>query len=517
MSIDENAEKEAKKLAKKKEKEERKKEEKEKKQRKAEKDKAKKENIKESNKKAEKKSKLKIRTLEMILYVVLIILVSLISFVGIYVKDKNKMSNQLPEYILGSDIDSVRNIVVKVDTSTETKKYDANGNEINTTNTTTSNETDTEGTTTKEVAVNDSSLMNIDNYQKSRDVIEKRLKYMNVNYYEIKTNEADGTIYLEVPENDDTDYIANYCQTKGVFQVTDNDTGEVLLTNDDLENAKIQYNTTTSGTTVYLSIQFNKEGTEKLKDISNTYVQSTDSEGKSTTKKIKMSVDDSQIISTYFSEAINDGLLQLSIGTSSDSTEIKNYVKQAQNVAVFLNSGAMPLKYTSEVNRLVYSDITTQTLKTILIVLISIIGLLLVYMILKYKKLGILGALTNIGFIALLLIIIRYANVTVTLTGIFITMFVAIIEYLFLMNIFKVYSKNMNIEDKNKEVKYTINKELEKIVPIGVIAVVFTLMKWLVVYSIGMILFWSVVLFIIYNIIVLKVICPKEKLLKEED
>ena len=68
------------------------------------------------------------RPLIISLYVIIIILISLISFVGIYIQNGNRMENILPEYILGTDIYGARNIVIKVDDSVETKIYDSEGN-----------------------------------------------------------------------------------------------------------------------------------------------------------------------------------------------------------------------------------------------------------------------------------------------------------------------------------------------------------------------------------------------------
>lgn len=460
------------------------------------------------NKNANKKgtSRKTKRALNITLYITLITLISLISFVGVYVKDKNKMINKVPDYILGTDINGARNIVIKVDTGTTTKTYDANGQEVaNTTSTNT-----TEGQTTKEVPANDSSLLNIDNYQLAKKIITDRLEYMKVPYYEIKANETDGTIYVEVPEDTNTDYIAQYCVTKGAFKITDNDTGDVLLTNSDIKEAKAQYSTSTSGTTVVLNIQFNKSGTEKLKDITNTYVKTTDSEGNEVSKKIKMALDDETIMTTTFDEEISNGAMQLSLGTSTDSSTIQGYVKQANNVAVFLNTEAMPITYKMDINRFVYSNINQNTLKIIIIVLSAIYLAMLIFMILKYKKAGILGAITAIGFVAILLLLIRYANVTLTLVGIFTIASSAIIEYILLTNMLGAYTKKTDKEAKDKIMKQAKQEGLESLIPLAMIAVIFAIAKWEPVFSSGMILFWSVIEMLIYNLITIKIICRKE-------
>ena len=232
--------------------------------------------------KTTKQSKGSIKLLGNILTVIIIILLALVSFVGIYVTDKNSMKNVIPEYQLGMDINGARNIVIKVDDSTETKKYDANGNLL------TDSSNNDEYVEEVEEPVNSTEMLTAENYKAVRDIIKERLDYMQVEGYLLRYDESTGEINLELPENSSTDYIAQYTITKGEFKVSDNDTSEVLLTNDDVKSAKVQYNTGSTGTTVYLTIEFNKEGTKKLQDISNTYVKSEDSEGNDTTKKIKM-------------------------------------------------------------------------------------------------------------------------------------------------------------------------------------------------------------------------------------
>lgn len=425
-------------------------------------------------KKQEKAKVRKTKPLIILAYVIIILLISLVSFGGIYVKDKNKMSNVIRDYILGTDLGASRNIVIKVDEENE-------------------------------------ELLTEENYAKARDIVVSRLKYMKLDYYEMKFDESTGTIYLDVPENSRADYAAQYSVTKGEFKIEDNDTKELLLSKADVKEAKVQYQTTESGTTVMLNIEFNKDGAEKLRNISNTYVQSTDSEGNDTTKKIKMSLDDTTIMTTYFAQEMTDGQMQVSLGTSSDSEQIQNRITQATNIAVFLNTDTMPLTYKIDVNKSVYSSLTDNVLKIAIIVSVVIFALLLVYMIIKYKKEALLAVVTNIGFVAILLLIIRYTNVDITLTGLITIPISIIIQYVFLMNILKVKTEKIDNDSKVQRVKETIRNGIEKLIPVAVIAVVFALTKWETVYSAGMLLFWEIAVLILYNLSTLKIMFLKNE------
>ena len=444
------------------------------------------------------KNKLSINLLGKILIVLVIILVSLLSFTGIYVKDKNTYKNFIPDYKFGVDLYGYRNIVVKVNDSTETKNYDEEGNLIKET----TDEDKSKIAKTIEEPVNSEESLTIDNYQAVEDTIIKRLNYLKVEGYQIKCDENTGRIYVEVPEDDNTDYIAQYCVTKGEFKILDNDTDEVLLSNADLKETKIQYSATSSGTTVFLTIEFNKDAVEKLKNISNTYVSSKDADGNDTTKKIKMTIDDETVVSTYFEEEIDNGIIQLSIGTSSDSSTLQTYFRQASNIAVLLNTNPMPLTYEIEINRFVHSDITMQTIKMIAIISAIVFALMLVYMIIKYKKNGLMGAILNIGFVALLLLAIRYGNVTISNLGILAIALSTIIEYITIMKILNIYSKKDN--DKIlKELKTFAKNYAIAIIPLIVLAVTFALIKWQELNSMGMVFFWGTLIMIIYNAIVI--------------
>lgn len=450
-----------------------------------------------------KKAKQNNKTLKLlgkISVVVIILLLSLISFAGIYVKDKNAMKNVIPEYKLGTDLYGARNILVKVDDSTTTKKYDSNGNLVENSS---DKDENNENITEVEEKVNSDELRTAENYETVKNIIEARLKYMNVEDYLLRFDESTGNISLEVPENSSTDYIAQYTITKGEFKIVDNDTSEVLLSNADLKEAKVQYSTSTSGTTVYLTIEFNKDAVEKLKNISNTYISSTDAEGKTTTKKVKMTLDDSTIISTYFQEEISTGIIQLSMGTSTNTSEIQSNIQSASNMAVLLNTDPMPLTYTMETNRFVYSDITAETLKIVIVGLCIVALIMAICMVIKFKKNGLMGVIADIGFTAVLLLAIRYGNVEISLAGIFAIAIAVIVEYIVTGLILNEYSKKYEEEILIKNIKHLMGRIAICLVPFVVMAVTFALISWEEIASIGMILFWAIIIMIIYNTLML--------------
>ena len=193
--------------------------------------------------------------LKILVIVVAVILISLISFVGIYKQKHGVMENILPDYLLGKDVSGYRMVTLKVDESTTKEETDETNSEekatqentsedTNTTNTeentntveenenntvdeNTANNTSTEGNTEQEETKE--NILTKENFEKSKEIVQNRMKYANISEYNIRVNEEDGTITLELPENTRTDEVLQYLTLKGDFTIIDADTKEVLL------------------------------------------------------------------------------------------------------------------------------------------------------------------------------------------------------------------------------------------------------------------------------------------------
>ena len=69
------------------------------------------------------------------------------------------------------------------------------------------------------------------------------------------------------------DIISNFTY-RGNFEIQDSETKEVLLNSSHIKEARAAYGTSQTGIgdSVYLSMEFNKEGQEKLKEITKKYI-----------------------------------------------------------------------------------------------------------------------------------------------------------------------------------------------------------------------------------------------------
>ena len=246
---------------------------------------------------------------------------------------------------------------------------------------------------------------------------------------------------------------------------------------------------------------------EKLKEITNTYVESTDEEGNDTSKQVSIKVDDTSLIDTTFDSEISNGVLQLTLGTSTDSEMINAYLQQATNIAILLNNGNLPITYTIEQNRFIKSDITLSDAFIPAIVLGVILLIGFIVLIVKYRKLGLLAIISYIGYMAILLIVIRYTNLVITMEGIFAILISAILNYILLIYVLQALKKT----DKNREeYKNVFNKSMKSmllvLIPTMIIGIAMCFAAWLPVYSFGTIMFWGVLIIMIYNALITRIL-----------
>ncbi len=448
------------------------------------------------------------KTVKILTITLLVILISMISFVGIYQKNKNRMENKVKDYSYSMSLNGARTIKLKVNTES-----------------------------TDDVPNNSEEVLTAENYKKSKEVIEKRLNKMNVEEYTTSVNEATGEITIQIPEqNSQTDTIIGNLNTVGKFEILDSETKEVLLNNDDIKSSEVLYNTTNSGTSVYLQIEFNKNGKDKLKNVSQTYVSvnnttnnttennvaenttseteneatNTTTEGYSDTatteKKITMKIDDQEIMSTSFDEPITTGKIQLSVGSATtDKTTLQNYVDQAQSVATTLDTGKLPVKYDLEKNQYILPKLTTQDLikVEIAIAIIAVVGIII--LIVKHKLNGLLAGIAYVGLSAVYMLVVRYTNVTISIESIAGIIIVLILNYIFttmFLNKIEELNKENTENVMKKATGETYKKFYLRIIPICIMAITFSFVKWVPISSFGMITFWGIVIIAIYNAII---------------
>lgn len=459
------------------------------------------------------------KKLSILLIILLIILISIISFVGIFYQDKNQMVNIIPDYTLGTDLSGYRKIALTVDESDESNTED---------------------------------ILKYDNYVKSANVIKARLKSMKIEDYTVRCDEATGQIEITIPENDQTEYILSDITQKGVFEIRNTANNEVLMNNDDIRNVEVNavpssYNNDSSA--VYMDINFNNSGSRKFRDITRDYqniitnettaentvnetasneVNETTGENvnettaddstnetntntsnetsneiaeetteEDNTTEIGLYIDGTSMMTTSFSQIIDNGVMSLSLGNSSsrDQTQILTY--QAESLSAILENDAMPIQYSVSGNIYISSPIEQNTINILIGIAVCIAILMLILLIIKYKEKGVIVSVCSVGFIATYLLILRYTNVVITLEGMFSIALVFVINYIFNIMILNRFQNNIE-----KTFTKAITKFSLSMVPMLILAVVCCFSSWMSLFSFGMIVFWGLVVSVIYNAII---------------
>lgn len=480
------------------------------------------------------------KRLNVILVVLIIVLVSIISFVGIFYQSRNEMVSRIPEYKSGTNIKGHRIVTLEVSEDGKTS------GEESTENKTTENEVAENETSNNEESKNTEN--NADNYKKSAEIIKKRLKNLKVEDYSVSLDENTGKIEIDLPENDQTDIILSDITQKGNFQIADSSTNEVLLSNSDIKSVDVGKQVNGSYTVVYMNINFNMQGAKKFKNVTVKYqnnvsentiaTENTTEENTTTTensteenstseenttsdesadssnesRQVVLKIDDTTMMTTSFTEVIDNGTLSLTIGSSKDNDEIQTYVYGGDNLAAIIENEAMPLQYEIKGNTYVASEIGTSNIKIIVYVEIAIALVISLYLIIRYRVKGIMATILSVGYVAILLLAIRYANVVLSIEGILAIALSFVVNTIFnIMLLNRIKEKNMTAEEKRQKYNEALKRYSLSIIPIVIIAVVCCLVNWDAIYSFGMVMFWGIIISIIYNLTFTNVVVKNSK------
>lgn len=474
------------------------------------------------------------KKIKLIAKILTIIIICLVGFVGIYLpwKQPIEMNDLVKEYNLSKDLKGYREIILKV--SDANKVLDADKKVIGDTDSYNDDTIKEQKYTKSDEKVNSSEVLNEQNYEKSKSIIEKRLSKFGVQDYNLSMDKQSGTIYIQIPEDTNTDRVVNNITQTGSVELKDSkDDSKVYLKSENLKEAKVLYNQETTGTAVYMSLQFNKEGKEILKNISeneyktlpekdtdksedanneeNKEADNTDEskkedstesssseENKEEQKQVTLYISGSAVTTTSFDEPVETGNIDLRTAQpTTDSDALQNSITSAQTISALLNNGVLPIKYNVKENQYVKTDIKAETVKKVIIAVAVIVAILLVYMIKKYKTRGILATISYIGFVSLYTILLRVFNVTIALEGIAGGIIILVLNYL-------VNMKLLEVNGDKKEYYKSYLDIIMKLIPILAISIIFVFIPVTTLASIGMTLFWGIVLMLAYNVTLTK-------------
>lgn len=443
-----------------------------------------------------------LKKLKIALILLFVAVIIFASFFGIYKKEDFRAVNIIKDYKLGMQWTNKVKFTGTVKQEEKEVIYDQDGNVVEDDGET--EYTEENGYTKKTEKIVDENVSNIDNYKKVKKIIKNRLKGMGVGEYKLELNKETGEIGITLQDTDETHEIEEQLTRMGKFTIVDKDTEEVLLDNSQVKSAKVLYGPSqadVNATVVYLQLDFDKEGTKKLEEISQIYVENKtteeneegESEEVDNTKYVSVKVDDETISSTYFGEKMSTGTLYVPITQASDSEELANKIKSVNNIVTVIKSGELPIEYEFE-EETIESDFNKDKL-VILIASFAVIYMLeLIFITLKFRVKGSVAGFMQIGYLALVLLAIRYTNVITTVQAIVGIGISAVLNMVFNYLILN------ELKSKNEISWNLIGKFALWTLPLYVIAIVLSFNSLTVVNSLGMTLVWGSICLYLYNL-----------------
>ncbi len=467
--------------------------------------------------------------------ILFVVLLSCIAFLGFFKKENGVWKNEIPDYEYGMDVEGARELIYTLD-NTEENQYvyvDEQGEikgevwkegkaitqEDDTEESSQTQELENQISYTKEtrtIKKNPDEKLTKENFEEAKKIIQNRLKGQKLSEYHIRLDDVTGKLVIEnANDEEQIKLVEQFVSSLGKFQLIDYQNGLVLMDNSDIKKVSAMSSNNQSYTT-YLQIQFNEKGTEKLKEISKEYVEvkkeatqeNTEENAEDTTeetekKYVSLVLDGTTMMTTYFGEEMTTGILQITVG--QPRTEYSDFLEDyhsAKIIADILNSGVLPVNYTLKTDNFVQSNVILNTQNVVKIIACVVVLLISFVYVAKYKINGVIVAILNIGYIALLSIVLRYTNVQITINAMIAIAMMIIINYVFVERILKEWQTQKMVEAYKKVSK----KFYLAFIPVIVAAVVFTLTAYYAINSVGMVVFWGIVLQGLYHLIVTRTV-----------
>ena len=442
-------------------------------------------------------------TLKLVLAMLIVVLVSLVSFVGVY-----KGKNLLKEYTLGKDF-SQRKVATYSIVQSEEQASDNNQNQVSEENDNATQEgSETEDASSEENKDTESGNQDTqanenvspeqkrENYKNAKNNISKRLTAMKSEEYDIRLDDETGKLVIEVPADLNSTYLSQIV-SKGKVQIKNTNTNEVIVDGNGFKDALTKMDTTTySKPIVVINLKFTNDAKKKLNETSRVY---NNEEGKETEASFAVTLDGETLYTdtaTTFIDSANNGQLDLVLGQSDEGEALQEDYQRALAITAIIKCGEIPVEYEIEALELVSSNIKA---KSVVIVAIIIGIAIFIFDIIKCKKRAILPAMSLIGYVALVLLVLRYTNVKITL---FTSLAVLIVTLLNNNIIIKTISGDKSFNE-------AFIKELITFIPCFIIAIVFCCAPYLQLASFGMTIFWGVITMCIYNPLVTRIFIKK--------
>lgn len=228
--------------------------------------------------------------------------------------------------------------------------------------------------------------------------IKKRVDSMGVSEAQV-SKQGEDRIRVSIPSVQDQQQALDMIGKTAQLEFVGPD-GEVILTGKDVVDSKAVQQKSSSGLEeAVVTLKFNEEGTQLFADATQKYLN----------QQISIKLDEEVISSPKVNVAITNG--EAVIEGMAD-------MEEAGNLAELIRGGALPVKLSPIEVTTIGPTLGQDSLNQSLIAGAIGIAAVLLFMLVMYRGLGFIANLALIIYIMLDLILMVFANVTLTLPGI---------------------------------------------------------------------------------------------------
>lgn len=246
---------------------------------------------------------------------------------------------------------------------------------------------------------------------KSVAVIRKRLEKVNIFDYIVRTDAQTSQIYIEIPTNTNDTSVDPLEAVKGLdktakVEFRDSD-GNVLLSGDDIKSAKYSDEAvdSTGLPSPHVVLTFSDEGSTKFADATEALVG----------KVMGIYLDDEVISEPVVNSKIESTTAIITMGNANSYAERK---ESAQNLAILIDSGALPFSLSVISKEYVGPYIGQQALEVSIYAAIVALALVFVIMLVVYKAQGLAADLALVAYVSIILLVLSTTGISLTLPGI---------------------------------------------------------------------------------------------------
>ena len=198
---------------------------------------------------------------------------------------------------------------------------------------------------------------------------------------------------------------------------------------------------------------------------------------------------------------MGNGRIQIPIGrATTDNATFTEYLASTSRMATIIDSGVLDNVYTLASDNFVVSNISDNFIMILKIVACVLLVIIAIGLTIAFKGKGLLAGISNIGYVSLLTIMIRYTNVTITINSLIILFMLEVLNIIFIAMLLK--GINSTKEGASIAFGNVVKKYYLAIIPVMIFAIILTFATNLTVGTIGMVGFWGLLVQLVYNYVI---------------